>query len=144
MTAPRIGLLIIDAITLADVTPICTRLEALGWPVVVIVPTGGSILPVNGRYFPAAGGHSVRRSLSQVTPTDFDLLLVPDAITGEQLVRYPQMLQLIRGLPSDGPAQPIPVFAVSFLQHLLDQHVKLDGLLHPPEALLSRGNTRSA
>ena len=144
LAAPTIGLLIIDGITLAEVTPICDYLENLGTPVIVIVPTGGSMLPISGQYYPAAGGHNLRRALGQVTPEDFDVLLLPDGITGEQLVRYPQLLQLIRGLPGQGAAVPIPVFTVSTLQLLLDLGVKLAGLMRSPAELCSRSNSRTA
>ncbi len=136
-------MLIIDGITLADVTPICERLEHLGTPVVMIVPTGSTILPISGQYFPAAGGHNVRRALCQATQEDFDLLLLPDNATSEQLTRYPQLLQLVRGLPAHGPARPLPVFTVSAMQRLLDQGVTLDGLIRPCEERLSRSNSRA-
>ena len=143
MAASTIGMLIIDGITLADVTPICDRLEQLGTPVVVIVPTGSPILPSSGQYYPAAGGHNVRRALCQVTHEDFDLLLLPDSATGEQLARYPKLLQLVRGLATHGPAHPVPVFTVSAMQLLLDQGVKLEGLMRPGEEQLSRSNSRA-
>jgi len=138
-------MLIMDGIGLAEVSPICERLETLGAPVIVIVPTGGTMLPTSGRYYPAAGGHNVRRSLSQVTPDDFDLLLLPDGITGEQFARYPQLLRLIHGAPVEGAFCPIPVFTVSFLQCLLDRGVKLDGLRRASaEEMLSKSNSRAA
>ncbi len=140
MAASTIGLLIIDGITLAEVTPICDRLEKLGTPVIVVVPTGGPILPVSGRYYPAAGGHNARRALCQVIQGDFDLLLLPDGVTGEQLAAYPQLLQLVRGLPGQGAAHPIPVFTVSAMQQLLDQGLKLKGLMRPTEDRLSSSN----
>ena len=68
--APRIGLLVIDGVTLAAIAALRTRLETLGVQVLLLVPTGGALLPVGGALLPrrrrarcplaAARGASVR------------------------------------------------------------------------------------
>lgn len=138
MVALRIGLLVVDGITLAEVVPARERLEQLGMQVVLLVPDGGSILPVTGRYYPAAGGQGVRRSLSQVSPDDFDLLLVSTGLSDEQLIRYPQALAFVRGYSADGGQSPVIIFSTSYLLHLLEHGVRLDGLLTAREGVLSR------
>ena len=85
----------------------------------------------------------LRRAFKKVTPETFDVLLLPDGITGEQLTLHPQLLQLIRGMPGERTAAPIPVFTVSLLQLLLGQGVKLDGLMRLLEELCSGGNSRT-
>ncbi len=134
MTAPRIGLFVIDGVTLAQVTPMRDSLERAGADVIIIVPTGGSILPVGGRYFPGAGGHGARRALLQLAPADLDLLLLPDGITGEQLAAYPKLLEIIRGTPATGL---LPVCQMLFMQQLLARNVTLTGLARCRETMLS-------
>lgn len=125
MAALRIALLIIDGVTLAEVTPIRERLNVLGTQATIIVPTGGPILPVSGRYYAAASGNVPRRALCQLTSGEIDLLLLPDGITGERLARHPEVLALVRGRQAEGPAQAVPVFTIRYLIHLLDQGLDL-------------------
>ncbi|HEX2949664.1 MAG TPA: hypothetical protein VHV83_08865 [Armatimonadota bacterium] len=141
MVALRIGLLAIDGITLEEVTPARERLEDIGAQVTVLIPSGGSILPVTGRYFPAAGGVGERRSLSQVSPGDFHMILLPDGLTYDQLTRYPQVLEFLQGQQGQETCnqnqQVSIVCTISFLMRLLERGAKLDGLANNRESLLS-------
>jgi len=141
LSALRIGLLVLDGTTLAEVIPVRERLEALGAQVTLVIPGGGSILPVTGRYFPAAGGQGTRRALNQVSPTDFDLLLLPDSVSIEQLLRKPAVLEFMRGHAETAEMPPAPVFHIHYLLRLLDGGSSLAGLEHPKEGILS-GLTR--
>jgi hypothetical protein len=134
--APRIGLLVIDGVTLAVITPVRARLETLGAQVVLLVPTGGSVLPVGGRYFPAAAGPGARLPLHAVRAGDIDALLLPDTVTRDTLARHADAIALLRGRTVSGPAQPVPVFTQQFLLTLLDHGARLAGLAQPPAALL--------
>lgn len=134
MPALRIGLLIVDGVTLDEVAPVRERLENLGANVTAVVPTGGPVLPVSGRYYPAAGGHAARRPLSQVSVLDFDLLWLPDSLNSTLLQHYPQLLTLLRGQTVDGHLAIIPVMTTSYLTRMLQHSAALHGLMRPAEA----------
>jgi aspartate/methionine/tyrosine aminotransferase len=106
--------------------------------VTVIVPGGGSILPVTGKYYPAAGGQGVRRAASQVTAEEFDFLVLPDSLNAAQLARYPQILALLREGARD-VSVPIPVFTIRYLLHLLDRHVPFQGIARDHQDMLTSG-----
>ena len=113
------------------------RLEALGHTVTAIVPTGGSVLPITGRYFAGAGGHGARCALSQIAPAEVDLVLLPDSVTAELLARHPQVLRFIRGNPSTGIPHPLPVVTMRLLTQLLDCGSILFPLSCPREKALA-------
>ncbi len=113
------------------------RLLAQGAQVTMLIPTGGPILPVSGRYYPGAGGQCDRQPVNQATPTDFDLIILPDGIDADKLARCPNILQLIQGIPSDATSQPLPVFTVQFMDGLLDRGVQLEGLQTTREPLVA-------
>ncbi len=137
MSALRIGLLALNNTTLAEVIPVRERLEKLGAQVTLVIPCGGSILPITGRYYPAAGGHGDRRALNQVSPADFDMFLLPDSVTREGLVRQPQVLEFIRGHPETPDAPLVPVFQVQYLLRLADGGCNLSGFTKTLEGVLS-------
>ena len=138
LVALRIALLALDGITLAEVTPVRERLGALGAEVTLLVPGGGSILPISGRYFPAAGGQGLRRALAQTSPGDFDLLLLPDALSDACLRQHPDAIQFLRGSAHDALA-PLLTFQVSYLLHLLDCGVDLSGIALAEDLACSAG-----
>lgn len=119
MLAPRIGLLVTDGVTLAEVTPMRERLAVLGVPVTILIPSGGALLPVSGRYFPAAGCGE-HRALSDTTSDDLDVLLLPETVSGDILVRYPDVLQLVRGRKGGQVSCPVPVYRLQSFAVLLD------------------------
>ena len=119
------------------------RFAALGAQVTLIVPGGGSILPISGRYYPAAGGHGTRCAISQVSPTDFDLLLLPDSITEEQLLRYPQALDFMRTTFENGEGEHcLPIMLISYAQLLVDGNILFDGLARMRDKVLSSSARR--
>ncbi|MHB9130664.1 MAG: type 1 glutamine amidotransferase family protein [Armatimonadota bacterium] len=113
------------------------RLEASGAEVTVVVPTGGPMLPVGGRYYPGAGGPSRRKALSLLTAAEVDLLVIPDGMTAEQFTRYPELLHLARGRLPDGSSEPLPLFTHTFITCLLDRDTDLARLAKTGEKLLS-------
>lgn len=138
MFALRIGILAVDGTTLAEVAPVRERFAALGAQVTLIVPGGGSILPISGRYYPAAGGHGTRCAITQVSPTDFDVLLMPDSITQEQLLQYPQALEFMRINGADGEdVHVLPIMRISYAHILLANQTNFDGLARMRERVLS-------
>lgn len=143
--ALRIGLLIVEGVTQEEIGPVRERLEALGARVTAIVPTGGPILPVSGRYYPAASGHAVRRPLSQVTSTDFDLLWVPSCLACAHLTLYPPLAVLLRGHAIDGTQAVIPLLTTAYLTVLLQQNISLAGLIRQEEPVctVSTGGRRT-
>lgn len=130
MAALRVGILTAAELTLEEVTPLRDRLDALGAQVTLLIPARASIMPVSGRYFPAAGGLGARRALDAVAPGEIDMLILPDGLSGERLQHYAPVLALVR------QAHALPVFTVGHLLRLLDAGAGLDGLMACEEAAL--------
>lgn len=133
LTTLQMGLIVIDRVALADVATIRKSLEGLAVAVTVLVPTGGSILPVSGRYYPGAGGDCTRRALCQVAASDFDALIIPDGVTTDDLLAAPQVIRFLHEVAAKG----IPVVSVGYLSHLLDRDTTLTGLCTPRQGVAS-------
>lgn len=139
MAALRIGIIALNNTTLAEITPMRKRFKAQHATVTLMIPGGGSILPVTGRYYPAAGGHGLRCALGQVAPADFDLLVLPDSITADDLARCPQVMDFLHGAEQASDPPP-PLMPAQNLVRVLDRRCDL-GVAHSREDILS-GATR--
>ncbi|MHB9025153.1 MAG: type 1 glutamine amidotransferase family protein [Armatimonadota bacterium] len=129
---------------LADVAPIRERLESLGALVTAVLPSGGSTMPVSGRYYPAAGGHGPRKPLCQVKPDDFDLLVLPGQLTADGLMKLAETMKLLQENFFADAEDPVPVMLPDYLEQLLDSGVDLSGLSRPRPPDLAGKDARVA